>query len=800
MPEASVLQVPRYRLFGATWGSFAPESELRSLEQTKGSALALSTAMETLDALREEPVLIHDVPGPACINELDRFLDAPGRDVILYFASHGLVPSGANQFFRLATGDTRDVDDLNRAFVIAEVIEKLIRTGPGHKLVILDACYSGKAAASLLSRGAVDLDLPGETCVLFSTDPFTQASAVSNGALTAFTGSLAEILVRGVPGRGPRLSVRSVYSALQATAQVADLPMPWLVSTGSAAERITFQNAAAATSGDDADADFGQRVAAFDHRTEILYVEDSARQRNQFKAELEKAGHRVTLAAGPGEGHDALASGHFDIVVIDLLLVDDVPATEFIQLCTRMATDSQLFLVSREFKGSKDNWGRLGKIFAYPSRISAFLWKPKHVQTVVQHANRIRKARLHTLAHIDGLEEVAALVTERIISRVPAQGEHSERLQLQVRICVERLVETWFPADPDDYVYIESLIARPVDGGRSTSVVFTLIPTLRGIDPESVTPFVLKLGPRIDIDEEVYRYDRYVQVGVPLDFRTDKVASALVGDVGGIIYSFRGADDNAIRDVSQLTPVEIEMCLETLFGKNSPKRWYASRGTGDGVSPMEHFARLGFPSERFTTSLERLQTSVATTLADVPTDSPARRESLRPAYEDMATAHHATLVHGDLKLDNLVQINESRYAIIDYRTVGLGPRLIDFVTLEIACWLLSQAPEASRADRFIDALEAVPRTLQDDPARHVPDWLEESYQLARKCRELAKENHKDASDEEYGALLWLAAVRSSEFRPRTLTTAERNTQRAVLPAIALAAQAMFDGQDHVDTD
>jgi len=791
VPEPTTLESPRYRLFCATWGSFSGESGLEDLTQTQANATALTTALTTLDALIDEPVLMHDTEGPACLTALDEFLVPDGDDVILYFASHGLVPSGANQFFRLATGDTRDVEDMMRAFVIAEVIDRLSRSGSGRRLVIIDACYAGKAASALVARGAVDLDLPDDICVLFSTDPFSVAKAPAGDSLTAFTGSLAEVLMRGLPDRGPRLSMRSIFSHLRASAEPLEIPQPWLVSTGTAAETITFRNAA--TGGDDAGTEFGERVAAFEHRTEILYVDDQEALRVRFRAELERAGHRVTLADGPDEAQQALTAGHFDIVVIDLLLVDDVPATEFIQAATRVAADSMLFLVSRRTKGSEDLWDRLDGIFAYPSRISAFLWKPDYARIIAQHAKRIQAARRHTLSRVDGLDEAVALVAERMIKRDAKLGDHSERLQLEVRVCVERLVEKWFRVDDEEDVYIERFSLRVVDGGRSSSVVFLLLPTLRGIEPESVSPLILKLGPRSELDEEVRRYDHYVQVGVPLDVRTDKIGSALVGGVGGIIYSFRGADDNSIREVAQLAPAEIEECLEALFGRGSRKRWYGSRGTGKGIPPLDHFKGLNFAAERFSTALRSLNASLQNSLSSLPKDSQLRGEAIAGAFESMTSSHQATLVHGDLTLENVIQINDSRFAIIDYRTVGLGPRLVDFATLEVSCWLLSRAPGSSRAERFLEARQAVPGRLRDDgDGSGVAEWLRSSWQLARRCRQLAAENHKDATDEEYGSLLWLAAVRCSEFRSRAVTTDERNAQRALLPAIALAAQAMIN--------
>lgn len=785
-------EAPRFGLFTATWGTFNPASKFVALTQTSANAEVLADALDTLGALNGARSHAHDLPGGACLDQLERFLDEAGDDVILYFASHGMVPSGASQFFRLATTETRDVDDTMRAFVLAEVIEKLNRRRRGRKLVIIDACYSGKAAASLLGSSGVDLDLPGDICVLFATDPFTAAHADPEDALSVFTSALADVLVNGLEGRGPQLSVRSIFVHLESALAALQAPKPWLVTTGSGAEEIAFRNAASRGSG----YDFSQRVAEFDHRTEILYVDDERTFRDDFKDELEGAGHRVTVADGVTQALDALTTGYYDLIVIDLLLQDDVPATEFIQTCCADHPDSEVFLVSRRSKalnektGTEQRWDRLDNIFAYPSRIAAFLWKPDFVDDIIARADTIREARRATLSQIDGLDDAIKLVVEHAIARLPELSDATEGLQHELRVCVEQMTAAWFERHRGEPVYIERMTLRSVSGGRSTTTVFLMTPHLRGIDAESVTPLILKLGPRLEIEEEVRRYDRFVQVGVPLDARTDKLQSALTGRMGGVIYSFRGADDNSISEVGALTTGEIETCLDALFGTPS-KRWYASYGTGDGVRPTEHFRKLNFPPEAFKKAVKALSQSIEKIQAG-SADTDVDPNALEHAYDYMTGRHPATLVHGDLTFANIVRTSDHRFALIDYRTVGLGPRLVDFVTLEVAAWLLAVTPaDTSKRDRFLSARRAIPTSLRDAGGL-VPDpWLEAPRHLANKCRSLALSNHEDATDEEYGALLWLAAVRASYFRSRVATTAERNAQRAVLPALALAAQSMM---------
>jgi CheY-like chemotaxis protein len=783
----------RFRVFCATWSEFNVESSFPVLSQTGAGAVALGTALQGIDALADDCVHLHGLDGATCFTAVDDFLERRDEDVILYFASHGLVPSGANQYFRLAAADTRDAGDMTRALVMAEVIDRLGRSPAKRKLLIIDACYAGKAATALLANGSVDLELADEMCVLFATNPFTQAIAPPGDSLTDFSGRLVELLARGLPGAGPRFSMTAAYEALKRQAEAGGPPAPWMIATGNAADQITFPNQAhqPATKGQQPPS--AEERGSDDHAANILYIDDERRPRRDFKEQLEGAGHRVTLADGPIEGQRAIKATHFDIVVIDLLLKGDAPATEFIKLCGAQARDSRIFLVSRQTQGSEDLWDRLDAIFPYPIRVSAFLWKPDYITTVIQHANTIKATRVNVLSHVHGLQDCVPLVAGRMINRNEELSDQSERLQLELRTCVERLVARWFPAQDEERVYVESMTLTPIDSGRSSSAVFTLLPSIRGIDADRVTPLVLKLGPRAEIKEEVRRYDRYVQVGVPLDLRTDKIGSALVGNVGGVIYSFRGSDDNAPIEVGQLDPEEIAKCLDIVFKPGSGKRWYASHATGEGVMPIEHFKGLGFGRERFRGATRHLNASLDRTLRDLPPGAPERAEKVEGVFEDAMGNHPSTLVHGDLTLGNLVRIDEGRFAIIDYRTVGIGPRLIDFATLEIACWLLAHAPDGTRLEHFVEARQAVFPELHDVRSEEeVAPWLRDSWRLAKRCRTLAVANHSSATTNEYGSLLWFSAVRASAFRSRVRTKRERNAQRAVLPALALAAQAMIE--------
>src|SRR4051794_34665540 len=142
---------PSYRLLCATWSTFQPDSGLDPLPHTSNAPDALASALRDANALAEDPIHLSDRDGVACITAVEDFLALPGQDAIVYLASHGLVSAGANPFFRLATGDTRRRDDLTRALPLLEIVDRLAQARHvERKLLIIDACYSARAASGLL--------------------------------------------------------------------------------------------------------------------------------------------------------------------------------------------------------------------------------------------------------------------------------------------------------------------------------------------------------------------------------------------------------------------------------------------------------------------------------------------------------------------------------------------------------------------------------------------------------------------------------------------------------------------------
>jgi CheY-like chemotaxis protein len=781
----------RSRLLCLAWTTFLPESRLTSLPQTAAGASAFANQLSNTGALVDLPTVMIDQPGIVCLNAVEHLISRSqdsATGVIIYLASHGLMPTSTQQLYRLATGDTREPDDLIRSIPIDEIIKKLRFSRAGLNWLIVDSCYAGRAGASFLGVAPSTATITADDglCLLASSGPFSSALAPVDQDLTAFTRSLLDALQEGRPQAGRRLSMEQIYKRTKAIAQERGIPSPYLLAHGLAASVPLLANTGSTANETSAKL---KELTKYDNRAEILFVDDDKKMREAFKRDLEDAGHKVTTVETPDEVRQLVELRHYDIIVVDLFLVGDTPAAELITYLSRVAGESMILVTSREAMGQQEeSWTSLSSVFDYPHRVAAFVFKSALMGMVTEIANRIRKRREAILSRVEGLEQWIPFVSGRLTRRGAVAEALSADLENQTRKCVEQLVARWFGPKSTMIDYIHSLDIEPIDSGRSSCAVFALTPRVQGINPVSVNPLLLKIGPRDDIREEVDRYDKYVQIGVPLGLRTDQVAVAEVGSVGAVIYSFLGATAGSIVEVGELDVDGIEDCLTRIFDP-AKKRWYASVSANNGIRLLDFFKERKYDVGRFI----RVARTMAESLRSMNLDIGAIDVNLASNEPCMVMNQPATLVHGDLHLGNLLKYDEGRYAMIDYRNVGIGPRLMDFVTLEISCWLLAPAPELPKSELMKQAFTPIAGggLWLEQKLDGVPTWLHGPLRLAALCRRLAGANFPNITSVEYGSLLWLSAVRRFEFRSTATTAQERRTMRVVPIALALAAQDLI---------
>jgi hypothetical protein len=172
------------------------------------------------------------------------------RDVALfYFVGHGQVDP--DDSLCLALVDSRTEAELRRTTSLAfdSVRYALRLSRAGVKIVILDCCYAGLAARPTLSAGDLsDLTRGTGAYTLAAAGEFSRAWFETDHALTApqtyFTKYLADVVERGIPGRGPELTIEPIFHETAEALARDGKPVPTSRASGHAGRLVFARNAA----------------------------------------------------------------------------------------------------------------------------------------------------------------------------------------------------------------------------------------------------------------------------------------------------------------------------------------------------------------------------------------------------------------------------------------------------------------------------------------------------------------------------------------------------------------------------
>ncbi|WP_196778192.1 caspase family protein, partial [Lentzea aerocolonigenes] len=187
------------------------------------------------------------VPDPAGIRtvyrELQRHAARATDTLIVYFAGHGLTGPRNDLFLSLTDTDTCELPVSALAY---DLVRDVIRDSPArNRVVILDCCFSGRAAGDMAGEGAIQGQMGIEgTYVLAATSANAVALAPPGARHTAFTGELLELLRTGVPEGPELLTFGTIYRHLLHTMTSRGLPLPRQRGTGTADHLALTRNPA----------------------------------------------------------------------------------------------------------------------------------------------------------------------------------------------------------------------------------------------------------------------------------------------------------------------------------------------------------------------------------------------------------------------------------------------------------------------------------------------------------------------------------------------------------------------------
>ncbi|WP_406430742.1 hypothetical protein OHB00_02520 [Streptomyces sp. NBC_00631] len=188
------------------------------LEPVRRSTEALADLLRSRCGLDERRLhVLHDPAGAQELSDAVWAAADGAAALLLIFIGHATATMGGTYLRDLQLGTNSLVAPTARqasrdeALPFSEACRVIESVGVRRVLTILDCCYSRSARHPLQQW-------PGEVSVglLASADSDELALAENDDRYTRFTGVLIDILEKGIPGRGPSLTVADVAEALQA--------------------------------------------------------------------------------------------------------------------------------------------------------------------------------------------------------------------------------------------------------------------------------------------------------------------------------------------------------------------------------------------------------------------------------------------------------------------------------------------------------------------------------------------------------------------------------------------------------
>ncbi|MCW8102669.1 caspase family protein [Streptomyces tauricus] len=170
-------------------------------------------ATEVLDLLKESSDMAEDT-------------------LLVYFSGHGLIDSQSGDL-SLALPESR-YDAEYTSLQYSWIRRALLESPAQRKLVLLDCCYSGRAA-DVMGGGDDPLPLTDiEGTVLISSAGANHVALAPRGEqYTAFTGELIDILRHGVPDGPHILDIDLIFRELRRRTAAKGRPMPQIQQRGS---------------------------------------------------------------------------------------------------------------------------------------------------------------------------------------------------------------------------------------------------------------------------------------------------------------------------------------------------------------------------------------------------------------------------------------------------------------------------------------------------------------------------------------------------------------------------------------
>ncbi|MFI1524775.1 caspase, EACC1-associated type [Kitasatospora cineracea] len=245
-PVSLPLSLPGARALIIGTGTHVPGSVLPDVPAAAETVRAISEELVTRCGLYPDHVrTVIDPQDPLVLgNALTATAEAAESLLLVYYVGHGLV--GLDGELHLAT---RTTDHLTRGLAFralrySALREALASSRARSIVLILDCCYSGRAAPVAGAAGLFEASYPGGGFVLASAAPEELALAPAGSRYTAFSGELLRLLREGDPAGPPQLTLGHTHRHLARTLPSRGFPEPYCRSEGRAGDLVLAANPA----------------------------------------------------------------------------------------------------------------------------------------------------------------------------------------------------------------------------------------------------------------------------------------------------------------------------------------------------------------------------------------------------------------------------------------------------------------------------------------------------------------------------------------------------------------------------
>lgn len=163
--------------------------------------------------------------------------------LLVYYAGHGLTDRVGNLQLTVSSSDA----DIPYSQVSYQWVRDPIRESPARRrIIILDCCYSGRAANEVMGDEApyaAQADIDG-SFILTATPENREALAPANQKYTAFTHELVAVLGEGLSNGNRLLSLNEIFSHVKANLRASSLPPPQARDRNNLGAQTSFRNKA----------------------------------------------------------------------------------------------------------------------------------------------------------------------------------------------------------------------------------------------------------------------------------------------------------------------------------------------------------------------------------------------------------------------------------------------------------------------------------------------------------------------------------------------------------------------------